>query len=193
MEEGKYEEAMTLFESLGSYGDSADRLEFFKLNNKNSSLQVGSSITLGRYNGESIVWTVLEREDDKLLVISRDVLENRSYGSHTSNTSWGLSGVRSWLNNELLKTAFSNYETEIILLGDIKGSYSTVRDRIFLLSDEDAEKYFDSNDERKRESGGLWLLRDGDYVRSDGYIVNNDESITGGVRPAMWIALNPST
>ena len=80
---------------------------------------------------------------------------------------------------------------------------SSTQDKIFLLSETEAIKYFATDKERECNSltmfGNSWMLRSIDdfftnsvlAVESDGSISpNNSYSFAEGVRPAMWIEIN---
>lgn len=86
--------------------------------------------------------------------------------------------MRQWLNNEFFKTAFKTFEKELIVETKVsnpdnagfgtKGGNDT-RDKIFLLSLDEVNRYFASDDERVRRTyaGGSWVC------------------------PAFWIKLDP--
>ena len=127
--------------------------------------------------------------------------------------------MRKWLNGAFFNNAFSVEEQKQILSTTVTTTdYSTVntKDRVFLLSSAEAEKYFDSYSARqcqgtaycyaqgadKANNGNCWwwLRSPGnnsnyaafvDYdgcVYGSGYYVTYDEN---AVRPALWINLEP--
>ena len=119
---------------------------------------VGSVITMGSFeqDGESLngkepmEWLVLAVEGDRALLISRYALTTRAFDGST----WEQSGLRSWLNGDFLKWSFTDEEKQRILETDLSAdrnpSFSTdpgkaTRDRIFLLSLAEYEKYFPGN------------------------------------------------
>ena len=192
---------------------------------------IGDTVTLGMYCQNSlsrkdpIEWIVLKREGSKALLISKYLLSCKMYNREYVDTTWETSSIRKWLNNEFLKEAFSEIEqkniqyTKIItqdnLVRKTKGGNMTV-DKLFILSTEEANLYFSSDDERKcvptlyaevTESykkigadGWTWWLRSpGDeqgcatvvsgtgHISDYGFFVN---IISNGVRPALWIDLS---
>lgn len=192
--------------------------------------EAGDIITLGTYeqdndsaNGaEGIEWIVLDKKGTSLLLVSRNVLINRNYnGIMNSPSTWETCMVRGWLNGDFISGAFSENERELIKETDIinekNPEYGTdpgnpTKDRIFLLSISEAEKYFPSDGERKcgrsesvRSSepsqyqeldSCIWWLRSpgaqgvsSARVMLDGSIDRNGFVQTGdmGIRPAMWI------
>ena len=210
-----------LWINLESYGSSAearadadvlDRSEIRKSSGSNpfKNANVGDYVEFGRYpqtaKGEvrPVEWQVLAIEDNKALVISRYGLDARRFDK--SSNDWGDSEIRKWLNGEFYNESFSAEEKACIK--------SFNQDNVFLLSKEEAEKYFADDDERECEptsyaksKGALtwghvcccwWLIlrspiysSDVWYVRGDGdirsgLIVYNDD---GSVRPALWIDL----
>ena len=142
-------------------------------------IQVGDIITLGSYeqdnnsgNGsEEIEWIVLAKEDNRVLVISKDILDYRSYddGGDYYDYAWQSCSLRTWLNSSFLNTAFTNDEQAIILAVTVEtddynptGSYeifdetyhfnepdsNDTVDRLFLLGAGEAYHYFISDYDR---------------------------------------------
>ena len=85
-----------------------------------------------------------------MLVISKYGLEARRFDS--SSNDWKKSEIRQWLNYYFYNKAFNFQEKKYIKpfnLSDV----GTI-DKIFLLSQEEAEKYFSNNKARKCKSTG---------------------------------------
>ena len=89
------------------------------------NLSVGQIITFGHYeqdgnlsNGkEPIEWIVLEDNGDTLVLMSKDIIESKTlddYSDGQTDYIWADSSLRKWLNNEFLKTAFSDTEISCI-------------------------------------------------------------------------------
>ena len=121
--------------------------------------QVGKTFTLGLYeqdnskkNGpEPIRWIVLAREEDRVLAISKYVLDCRLYDGEYAPVTWETCDLRAWLNGEFLETAFSRAEQGLIPLArtpaDPNPDYPVdpgedTEDRVFLLSILEADRYF---------------------------------------------------
>ena len=131
-----------------------------------SSIEVGDYIIFGCYeqdnnfeNGaEPIEWQVLDVQDGKAFIVSRFVLDSKEYqiGEWWTEATWETCSLRKWLNDDFLKSSFSLDEQNIILSCELENtdSYSgadggnNTEDKIFLLSVEEAEKYFSSEYER---------------------------------------------
>ncbi len=126
---------------------------------KNAS--VGDIIKFGIYeqdgnlkNGkEDITWRVLSVEKNRILVISEYILDKRCYDSTNSEIRWDQSELRTWLNEDFYNEAFNKDEREYISLVTLvnKGnSYEgtsggiNTKDKIFVLSVDEVEKYFKS-------------------------------------------------
>ncbi|MBQ6817886.1 MAG: hypothetical protein IJO27_05580 [Bacilli bacterium] len=79
---------------------------------------VGDIIEFGNYeqdnntsNGkETIEWIVLEKKDNKILVLSKHGLDAKQYNSTGANITWEQSDIRTWLNGEFTNNAFSSSE-----------------------------------------------------------------------------------
>ena len=164
IDEGKYIDANNILLSLNGHKDSLEIQKTIKNNVLIEILKlskIGDSVKFGLYeqdnnkdNGkEEIEWVVLSKENKKVLLISKYILDNQqfnsSYDNHTN--TWSNSAIRSWLNKEFKNTAFNSSETKIICDTTIKES-STTKDKIFLLSVHEANTYFKSDDERKCEN-----------------------------------------
>ncbi|MBQ2183657.1 MAG: DUF4214 domain-containing protein [Lachnospiraceae bacterium] len=121
--------------------------------------KVGDILLYGKYeqdnntsNGkENIEWQVLSVEEDRILVISKYVLDCKQYNKANGDITWEKCSLRQWLQNVFYNTAFSRDEKKWIpsvnvenkdnpLYGTKAGKDTT--DKIFCLSLDEAEKYF---------------------------------------------------
>ncbi|WP_406037282.1 DUF6273 domain-containing protein [Succinimonas sp.] len=197
-------------------------------------LNKGDLISFGSYpqnNGdvkEPLEWKVLEVNGNEVFLVSRYGIDCRQYyHEQWAKITWEDSDLRKWLNDDFLKVAFSEEEQERILLSEVvndnnpeedtKGGNDT-RDRLFILSVSEAEKYFESERERSCRPTALaryhgawanigrtcwwWLRSPGghqDYVVNvgpegelylNGYHANSDFY---AVRPAMRLNLGEIT
>ena len=192
--------------------------------------EIGDYITFGSYeqdkdleNGsEDIEWLVLDKEDDRMLVISRYCLTTQPYNTKHTYVVWETCSLREWLNDFFYYAAFSPEEKGAILATTVSGgenpAYDTpvgnaTTDKVFLLSYDEANRYF--KDDAARQAWGTdycltnigystkgfcwWWLRGpgadpGSAVdvftngstNSVGAYVSGDN---GAVRPAMWIKI----
>ena len=99
---------------------------------------------------EPIEWLVLAEKDGKALLISKYALDCKPYNQNNCNITWENCTLRKWLNSEFINNAFSEEGQQIIVLtkNDTNGSRTT-EDKVFLLSIEEAQKYFKNAEERK--------------------------------------------
>ncbi len=128
----------------------------------------GAVVTFGAYeqdadteNGpEPIEWVVLDAQKNKVLLISRYVLDGRKYGNRNGSSAWSSAPLRKWLNETFLKKAFTKEEQKKILTSYVKADKnpdykakpgSSVKDKIFLLSIVEAKKYMPSSADRRCE------------------------------------------
>lgn len=87
------------------------------------SVNAGDIITFGKYpqgnlseeSVEKIDWIVLQTDDEKLLVISKNILEWTAFDKQGASNLWSESSLRRWINEDFLHTAFSNKEKDMIL------------------------------------------------------------------------------
>ena len=201
-----------------------------------ASVSTGYSFRMGRYeqdnepnNGQEMIeWRVLAVQNDKALVISKYALDAVSYHTTLSGVTWENSYMRKWLNDSFYNIAFTANEKNQILLSSVSNpdnpSYRTrggnqTQDRLFLLSIDEANRYFSSNSARKgyptpyaasygisvsEEEGSTswwWLRSPGEedvmaaYVDVDGRISEEGYSVQnsyGVVRPAFWMRVDRS-
>ncbi|MCQ2528017.1 MAG: sigma-70 family RNA polymerase sigma factor [Saccharofermentans sp.] len=186
--------------------------------------QIGETITMGNYCGEDITWIVLDAEDGKYLVVTEYVLDAKQFNDEIEDVTWETCSLRQWLNDYFYNESFSLGEKAIIVqtlvtadpnpyldLGSDNDAGNDTNDFVFLLSVDEAEKYFPSeegricypiecaidNNVRYEDAGAHWWLRTpgGGHrsftkVQGKGKISYDGEFIMyerDGIRPAMWI------
>lgn len=171
---------------------------------------VGSNVIFGTYeqdnnsaNGkEDIEWIVLAKEDDRILVISRDALDCQQYNTAYKTVTWETCSLRKWLNGTFLNAAFSEDERAMIPSVTVSADEnpyfytepgnSTI-DQIFLLSITEVKKYFSSYSELQcqgtaycyaqgecKASNCIWWLRSPGSNSYRAAAIAGDGSIRGG-------------
>ena len=147
------------------------------------NLNVGETYIFGTYeqdnndsNGkEEIEWLVLEKQDHKVLLISKYALDCKQYNTSYTDVTWKTCTLRKWLNNDFINAAFSEEEKAMIptvtVSAEKNPDYSTnpdkaTQDQVFLLSITEANKYFTSSIARQCEPT--------DYAVANGAFVNRD-------------------
>ncbi|MBQ6877797.1 MAG: hypothetical protein IJO22_05290 [Oscillospiraceae bacterium] len=119
--------------------------------------KIGDTVTFGSYHGSS-KWKVLDKNGEKLLLISEKCLDAMPYNTERTDITWENSSIRAWLNGEFAQKAFSAKEFSAVAstkldnpkntrFGGAKGGNDTV-DKVFLLSYDEANKYFPAEDEQ---------------------------------------------
>ena len=166
--------------------------------------KAGALLWLGN---EKTPWRVLdvERETETALLIAEKPVCVRTYHENWTEITWEHCSLRKWLNGDYYKNNFSEEEKAAILECELKNpdnlSYGTkggndTRDKVFLLSIEEAKKYF-MND-RDRSTGTWWWLRSPGLCSNDAAGVygsgrvddyGNGVGLRSGVRPALKINL----
>ena len=183
---------------------------------------VGDTVDFGDYHG-AVEWLVLDKQDGKVLLISKYCLDAKPYNEKYEPVTWETCTLRQWLNGDFINETFSGAEKTLICdtylqnpdnpkWGADGGNDTT--DKVFLLSIDEAEKYFANDEARKAKAtdyakvheiyvsivdDGIsrWLLRlpgrnskSATFVYNDGSINDNGSSVNSsdyGVRPAMWV------
>ena len=177
-----------------------------------------------RHSGNERLCLVLQKENNKILVISDKALDYQRYNETYENITWEQCSLREWLNDSFLYTAFSKEERALIqsttVSADKNPQYSTdpgnaTTDKVFLLSINEAEKYFSGEQARKCTTTAYviaiaqseydnkyvswwWLRSPGDkqknaacvdYAGSIDYSSLSVSGNVGCVRPALWISI----
>ena len=192
--------------------------------------EVGRIVNFGRFeqdgdtgNGpEPIEWIVLDTDGEKSLLISRYGLMAVPYHNKQENITWQDCALRTWLNGAFFEGAFSASEQSAIRTTEIDNGPSqcdsrwttnggrNTRDRVFLLSVAEAEKYYPDESGRicaltkhamangavSFSGNGWWWLRspgryqfDAEYVSVDGSLSSNFVNDTVyAIRPVLWIS-----
>lgn len=142
--------------------------------------EVGATVSLGSFeqdddpdNGTEVInWIVLEKDDEKALLISEislecmDVMPQNSMGemvSDTENFSWEESLLRSWLNNEFIGSALGTEEAALILNTQVStvASYKLeeTNDKVFVLNPTEAALYLDTPEKRMAQASQYAMNR----------------------------------
>ncbi len=130
-----------------------------------SNLKIGGTIQFGKYpqskegqDSTPIDWRILAKEDNKILVISENALDCKQYNSSQEEVTWDSCSLRRWLNNAFLDKAFSLEEQAKIQVTKVSADKNpnfrtnpgnSTKDKVFLLSITEAEKYFEYDGDRK--------------------------------------------
>ena len=194
---------------------------------KNPDYKIGETIEFGNYPQEEdgtekpIEWIVMKNEGNQVLLLSKYVLDAKPYYEEVEEVTWETSDIRQWLNNEFYTTAFNKAEKARIQTSLIKNEdnsgYGTnagndTEDKVFLLSEKEAETLFSNEEERIAKATGyaeksgvyvnekkesMWWLRspgsDGNYaavVDDYGWVYRYGGSVyfyEYGVRPALHL------
>ena len=187
---------------LESLKSSKEELEqqTFKLNRKNIELQkennellnsksvlncnvVGNTIFFGRYPQDEdgrekpIEWTVMKAEKNKMLLLSKYVLDAQPYNKKFKEVTWETSDIRRWLNSDFYITAFNDIEqskiANTLVRTENNPEYGTdggndTEDKVFLLSTKEAKSLF-INDGERRTTATKYAEKAGVYMNDEGY------------------------
>lgn len=156
-----------------------------------------------------ITWIVVEKEDDRALLVSKYALFSSYFYQRHQKCSYLNSDIRKLLNDDFLYIVFRKQELEHIMTNEF------TEDKAFLLSKEEVSKYLPSDEMRKltllemsvkmnenniyKDKSYWWWLRSEDVnqellyvpvVEATGSI--NEEGIevnrsNGQIRPAIWV------
>ena len=116
------------------------------------NINIGDIVKFGRYfqndnkKKEPIEWIVLDKKDNQALLISKFALDCKPYHSNYESITWANCFLRNWCNSYFLEQAFKESERKLIQESNNQNNAgSNTKDKIFLLSIDEARKYFDNN------------------------------------------------
>lgn len=191
---------------------------------------VGEAITFGHYpqrgadaGPEPVEWIVLDVDRNAATLISKCALDAMPYSGGEPIVSWESCTLRNWLNHHFADAAFTDDERAMLVstrvMAGMNPAFPTnpgndTQDRVYLLSIEEAERFFRSDRDRicaatayaKARGAGTnrmdtcrwWLrspgihsdhaafiMRIGSIFRRGGSVLNGDL----GVRPVIVLSL----
>ncbi len=132
-----------------------------------------------------------ETELNRIMIISRHALDCKTCNMTLAAVTWETCSLRKWLNNDFLNAAFSMDEQKMIrtvtVSADNNPIYSVnpgndTADKTFLLSIQEANKYFSSDKERKCSPT--------EYAIAHGAYTSSSDS-TGGKATCWWWLRSP--
>lgn len=165
---------------------------------------------------ERIAWQVVEKADNRLLLLSVYVLDAGAFHEEAAGVSWNNSSIKQWLQGEFYAVAFLPSEQSKIAV--------STAGPVFLLSIEEVQRYFsvekselnlqELSDDRlaakatdyakaqgvwEADGRACWWLRStGEFsetaveITEDGsiYRLGTDvDFVYNGIRPALWLEL----
>jgi len=179
---------------------------------------VGDSLKgFGRFD-----WVVLDLSDNmrEALIMTEDVIrDEKPYNHRKMAIIWKFCSLRTYLNRQFIQS-FHKKEQDCIAEKEMENyrnsRYGTIggwktKDKVFLLSFEEAERYFPYNQDRvakhKKVSSNepkipctWWLRSPGKKYRQAAVVDENGEikhctdvNASLGVRPALWVKLDALT
>ena len=161
-------------------------------------LRVGDKLRYGAFpqgsKGEiqPLMWRVLAVEKDKALIITEQLIDTMQYNSFSDDITWEKCSLRFWLNNTFITSAFGGSLPRRVMVTTndnpdnpkhgTEGGAPT-EDKVFLLSVEEAEKYFKDNADRM---AGVT-----EYAQKQGAWVSNDYLLPNGEKAGLWWLRSP--
>ncbi len=182
-----------------------------------SGAEAGDIVSFGSYEQGSgrapIQWIVLDRQEDRALLLSQYALDCQPFHSVEDwNVTWESCSLRGWLNADFLADAFDEEECARIL----PVFHGDAEDSVFLLSGDELNLYFPTEESRIAEATEYAVSRGGRVSRSTGktywwlrttaasadciLLVKYDGAVDAfgdsmeaamyTVRPALWVRLS---
>lgn len=163
---------------VGDYGNN----DYISSNQDSDVVSVGSIIKFGSYeqdnnynNGdEDIEWIVLDVKDNKLLLVSKYVLDATQYTYSEYGSTWKDSSANDYLIDNIYTDAFSYQERKKLTTGTIEseeGSFTST-DKVFTLSSDEIQKFADV-------VSNIYDCYPTEYAKAEGVAVSSSEGTTG--------------
>lgn len=179
--------------------------------------EVGDEIVFGMFDLENnsfnqnrIEWIVIDKKDDKVLLISKDIV-CKSFHNVYEDVTWEDCNLRYLLNDYYYVEAFTEKEraliVETVVDVSVNSEFGTdggkgTTDKIFILSAEEADFYIYNDGVINIKEGNKWLwLRTMGESQKQAAVIDYDGEIdlkgryittgAGGVRPVMWVKCEP--
>lgn len=144
------------------------------------NVRIGDTISFGKYeqdnndsNGkEELEWIVLDKQKDRILVITKYCIDQSSYHCDKTEVTWQDCTLRQWMNITFKNHAFSYFEQQRIIPVSLQNEdnpqYGTdggldTTDGIFALSISQVKEYF-SSDEQRRGVATAFTKANGAFV-----------------------------
>ena len=158
--------ACSILSKISDYKDSSKIVNELTLKDESLeiySAKIGDTIKFGKYeqdgkneNGaEAIEWTVLDKKDNKILLLCNNCIEKIPYNNTLTKITWKDCTLRTWLNKDFYNAAFSDFEKSKIdstrLINHDNPSYNVPKggkntvDKVFILSLNEAKFYLKSD------------------------------------------------
>lgn len=164
IDEKKYEDVAKILISLKGDNVTEEIYEtYIPLYIKLKYSKIGSNIRFGSFeqdnnpeNGkETIDWIILEKNNNKAMLISKYCLDSGIYHYEKSHVSWKICSLRYWLNKTFFKEAFNQKEQKSIIntyvIADKNPEHpynnpgENTIDKVFIPSIPEVNKYFGLN------------------------------------------------
>jgi hypothetical protein len=193
LDSGDLKGALAAFLAIKDHRDSSQKITQIK-NQKIKKCAVGDYIWFGRYeqdndtsNGlEDIEWQVISKKENKILVISKYILENKAYNdvyrTDEKGIIWALCPLRNWLNEDFIANAFEEKEKTMIATVKVEDGVNpeygsnpgnSTNDKVFVLSSREADKYFSSDNSRK--------------CKATQYVLESNDAVEEGPYASWWL------
>ena len=190
LKDGKVDEAVLEILAIPQYESYSPVLKVLQ-NDDNLSMATANAA-----RPEDIEWIVLDVQDKKALLLSKYGLDAKPFEKESRSflvsEYWENSSVRTWLNDEFLKTVFNEKEVSAILkthLDNNSANYSyytdyscgdDTEDRVFFLSSAEKVLYLPEHAEA-RVAATAYAIANGAYVSEE------DKTIDGIAAGYWWL------
>lgn len=165
--------------------------------------KVGDSFLFGKIeqdnntsNGkEDIEWIILYKSNkNSMLLISKYILDCKPYNFENINVTWEDCELRKYLNDDFYESCFDDFNKHFIMQNEMSNgkniNYKTdggnnTFDRVFLLSESQAKKYFAKSDKNNQNESRSAIPTE--YAKNKGIYVSLDKNEWYGGNASYWL------
>lgn len=211
LEEKDFLKAKNIWDNIKDYKDVAGLVEYYAPEISFYSLSDGDKLCFGHFEQdglaetatESLVWTVTDISDDKILLVCDNAVKVLPYEESGDVKEWKETSLYAWLNNSFIYTAFT--EPERLAICDFEVNIPS-RNEVYYEMDEylsyltpaaiiSAADLSDAVDEIITEvvmTAKWWVRPDSSsyprYVEGTSLYTSYSPEEYLGVRPAVWVS-----
>lgn len=145
----------------------------------------------GGYKFGKYQWRIIDIQEGKALLITENIVERRPFNVKDANVAWETSTLRKYLNGEFYEKFSVDEKAKILTMKLVNPEYGqyggkATKDKIFLLSKEEATKYFKDFPADKIKNFGTQEEADAYYKANGDRVAVYDDGSRGE-----WLLRDP--
>ena len=186
--------------------------EFYKAKGDTFPLSMDEWLEDNTKKPENIRWVMTDIVGNRFLLVSESIIGIQEFNRIDSSLTWKNSFLRKWLNGDFYDKAFSQEEKRLIVQTEVPNDsenprkwekYNSTKDKVFLLSREELEKYYPNEKDREvfidssayPYTDSYWVRTPGKrgedvaVMKMDGTFGETQCNDEVGVRISVWVQM----